>query len=66
MGISFDFNKSQVKTHRARLRKIGIDIAQKCDISKFSPVFIRNKRELVTSNCIIPNWYYKPKYLYAA
>lgn len=65
-GHSFDFNKSQVKTHRARLRKIGIDIAQKCDISKFSPVFIRNKRELVASNCIIPNWYYKPKYLYAA
>ncbi|TGZ98186.1 phage/plasmid replication domain-containing protein, partial [Rodentibacter pneumotropicus] len=37
-GQVFDLSKRQVKVHRARLRKIGIDIANKCDISKFSPV----------------------------
>ncbi|EML0364711.1 Replication-associated protein G2P [Providencia rettgeri] len=65
-GHSFDFNKSQVKTHRARLRKIGIDIAQRCDISKFSPVFVKNRREVLISDCIVPDWYYKPRFLYAA
>ncbi|MFQ1018192.1 phage/plasmid replication protein [Gilliamella sp. BG7] len=28
-GQTFDFRKSQVQIHRARLRKIGIDIAQR-------------------------------------
>ncbi|MBP2847668.1 Replication-associated protein G2P [Dickeya oryzae] len=59
-GHSFDFNKKQVQTHRARLRKIGIDIAQRCNISKFSPVFIRNRREVIVSDCPIPDWYKRP------
>ena len=65
-GHSFDFSKSQVKTHRARLRRIGIDIAQRCNIAKFSPVFVRNTREIVVSDCFIPSWYRKPNHLYAA
>lgn len=64
-GHSFDFNKRQVKSHRARLRKIGIDIAQKCNISKFSPVIVKNVREIVVSECLIPDWYKKPVYLKA-
>lgn len=32
-GVSFDLEKSAVKTHRARLRKLGIDIAQPYDPS---------------------------------
>src|SRR5690606_1053932 len=39
-GQTFDLSKTQVQTHRARLRQIGIDIAHKCDISRFSPVYV--------------------------
>ncbi|MCV5539306.1 phage/plasmid replication protein, partial [Escherichia coli] len=45
-GHSFDLNKRQVKQHRARLRMIGIDIAQKCNVSKFSPVVVKQTREI--------------------
>lgn len=50
-GQTFDLSKSQVKTHRARLRKIGIDIAKPCNLVTFSPVVVREvveieKREL--------------------
>jgi len=59
-GKSFDFNKSQVKTHRARLRRIGIDIKQPCDLSKFSPIKVVSAREVTVSTLQIPDWYIKP------
>ncbi|MGL5267592.1 MAG: phage/plasmid replication domain-containing protein, partial [Plesiomonas shigelloides] len=59
-GHTFDLAKKQVQTHRARLRKIGIDIAQPCNISKFSPVFVRSAREIKVSDCAIPEWYKRP------
>ncbi|EEF3393723.1 Replication-associated protein G2P, partial [Salmonella enterica] len=65
-GRSFDLNKNQVRIHRARLRKIGIDIAQKCNISKFSPVVVKQTREIKVSECIIPQWYIKPSHLRVA
>lgn len=65
-GHSFDFSKTQVQTHRARLRKIGIDIAQRCNISKFSPVIVKKVREVSVSECFIPSWYVKPRYLHVA
>lgn len=58
-GASFDFNKSQVQTHRARLRKIGIDIALPCDLSTFSPVSIREVREVEVRELVAPTWYQK-------
>ncbi|MBN6078796.1 phage/plasmid replication domain-containing protein [Aggregatibacter actinomycetemcomitans] len=61
-GQVFDLNKKQVKTHRARLRKIGIDIARKCDLSKFSPVKVVSTREITVSNLIVPDWYKLPNY----
>ncbi|MBA0219789.1 Replication-associated protein G2P [Pectobacterium brasiliense] len=64
-GRTFDTNKNQVRVHRARLRKIGIDINQKCNISKFSPVIVKNVREIVVNECVIPDWYKKPVYLKA-
>ena len=58
MGSQFDFNKSQIQTHRARLRQIGIDIANPCDISRFSPVKVVRARKIeVNDNLIIPDWY---------
>lgn len=65
-GHSFDLNKKQVQTHRARLRKIGIDIAQKCNISKFSPVVVKHTREITVSDCVIPSWYIKSSHLRVA
>lgn len=61
-GQVFDLSKRQVKEHRSRLRKIGIDIARKCDLSKFSPVKVVSTREITVSNLIVPNWYKLPNY----
>lgn len=61
-GQVFDLSKRQVKEHRSRLRKIGIDIAHKCDISKFSPVKVVSTREITVSNLIVPDWYKLPNY----
>ncbi len=59
-GQVFDLNKSQVQTHRARLRKIGIDIAEVCDMTKHSPVFIKRATEIEVSDLQIPDWYQRP------
>lgn len=61
-GQVFDLSKSQVKVMRGRLRKIGIDIGRKCDLSKFSPVKVVSTREINVSNLIVPNWYKLPNY----
>lgn len=60
-GQSFDFSKSAVKTHRARLRSIGIDIANPCDNSRFTPVIVRQAREVTKSYDLpVPQWYRAP------
>ena len=61
-GQVFDISKAHIKRHRAKLRKIGIDIAHKCDLSKFSPVKVVSTREITVSNLIVPNWYKLPNY----
>lgn len=65
-GHVFDFDKRQVQQHRARLRHIGIDIAQRCNISKFSPVFVTAAREVVPVLAVMPEWYLRPNHLRAA
>lgn len=60
-GHTFDFNKKQVQTHRARLRRIGVDIAQRCNVTKFSPVFIRECREIKPVVLAAPSWYQMPR-----
>jgi len=59
-GQTFDFNKSAVKEHRARLRRLNIDIAEKVDISMISPVRIKEVREISVQDLAIPEWYKKP------
>lgn len=58
-GKTFDFEKSSVKTHRARLRQIGIDIKLPFDQSKRgSVVFFTNVREVaVTHTAEVPSFY---------
>ncbi|MGH1463545.1 MAG: hypothetical protein K6L74_07495 [Neptuniibacter sp.] len=59
-GQTFDLAKSQVKTHRARLRRVGIDIGKPCNISQVSPVYIRKAKEVVVSDVEAPAWYQMP------
>ncbi|EPM43265.1 MULTISPECIES: phage/plasmid replication domain-containing protein [Pseudomonas syringae group] len=60
-GKTFDFKKAQVKTHRARLNRIGIDIKMSFDREKFSPVIVREIREVTRVSVLdIPHWYKRP------
>lgn len=56
-GQTFDPNKSQVKIHRARLRVVGIDIFDRCNISKHSPIQVRKTTEIEVKPLLQPNWY---------
>lgn len=56
-GKQFDFSKSQVKTHRSRLRKIGIDIKDAYDQSRFSPVYVVKAKRVNVTPLIMPAWY---------
>lgn len=56
-GKLFDSSKSQVRTHRARLRKIGIDICRPCNISQMSPVYVKKAVEITPVPLASPDWY---------
>ncbi|GHS81673.1 hypothetical protein PAGU2196_25070 [Pseudomonas sp. PAGU 2196] len=62
-GQKFDFTKSQVKTNAARLNRIGINIRNACDTSRFAPVFVRQCREVTKSELAMPAWYRRPSHL---
>jgi hypothetical protein len=59
-GQTFDFSKTQVQHHRAILRKIGIDIKDKCNISLHSPVYVRKAIEVIPTDLHQPDWYREP------
>ncbi|WP_375509165.1 phage/plasmid replication protein [uncultured Caballeronia sp.] len=59
-GKQFDISKSAVKTHRARLRQIGIDIKSPFDSSRHGVVFVRNVREVERSFNLAPPSFYRP------
>ena len=52
--------KRSIQMHRARLRKIKIDIVQRCDLAKFSPVTVREIRRVEVTACPIPDWFKMP------
>ncbi|MCT8947072.1 phage/plasmid replication domain-containing protein [Pseudomonas iridis] len=62
-GQRFDFSKKQVQTHAARLKRIGINIRNACDTSRFAPVFVRQCREVTKAVLPVPTWYHRPKHL---
>lgn len=62
-GQRFDFNKTQVQRHAARLNRIGINIRNACDTSRFAPVFVRQCREVCRSELSVPSWYKRPNHL---
>ncbi|PBK49857.1 hypothetical protein C6380_07425 [Pseudomonas syringae pv. actinidiae] len=63
-GQTFDFAKSQTKTHAARLNRIGINIRNACDTSRFAPVFVRQCREVSKSTLAVPAWYKRVNHLH--
>ena len=65
-GQQFDFGKKQVQTHAARLNRIGINIRNACDTSRFAPVFVRQCREVTKNVLSIPSWYSRPNHLQVA
>lgn len=59
-GKTFNFDKSSVKTHRARLRCIGIDIKLPYDSSRCGVVFIKNVREVDRIYSLPAPVFYRP------
>jgi len=59
-GQRFNLQKSAVKVHRSRLRKLHIDIAEKCDTTKHTAVRIKEVREITVQEMAIPDWYVMP------
>ena len=62
-GAQLDFKKKQVNTHAALLNKIGINIRNACDTSRFAPVFVRQCREINKQPLVMPTWYQRPNHL---
>lgn len=60
-GEHFDFMKSSFKTHASRLNKIGIDIRVPFDVSRHSPVVVRQAKIITPTNLLIPSWYKRPQ-----
>ncbi|PTB88421.1 hypothetical protein C9927_04175, partial [Pseudidiomarina aestuarii] len=60
-GQKFDLNNRNVQNHRARLRKLGIDIANTSDMTKFSPARLVECNEIHHKEVSAPDWYRKPQ-----
>ena len=56
-----DFKKSQMQSYRARLNRIGLNIAQPYDITRHSVVTIKRQEEIVVSDVLeLPSFYRHP------
>ncbi|MGZ5578165.1 MAG: phage/plasmid replication domain-containing protein [Methylobacter sp.] len=62
-GEKFESGKAQVKVHRARLRKIGIDILKPCNLLVFSPVIVKEVVEIEKRPLTPPPFYRHPAHL---
>lgn len=56
-GQKFDLSKRQVQVHRARLRKIGIDISKPCNLAIFSPVIVKQVVDIERRYLTPPDFY---------
>ncbi|EKT4503701.1 hypothetical protein QEM14_001315 [Pseudomonas putida] len=63
-GSAHGLSKRAFETHAARLNKIGINIRNACDTSRFAPVFVRQCREVTKAALPIPTWYRRPNHLH--
>lgn len=66
MGQPLGLSERAFQTHAARLNRIGINIRNSCDTSRFSPVFVRQAREITKTTALpMPSWYDRPNHLRA-
>ncbi|MGX5219396.1 phage/plasmid replication domain-containing protein [Pseudomonas segetis] len=66
-GHPHNVSERSFETHAARLNRIGINIRNACDTTRFAPVFVRQAREITKSNVLpIPSWYQRPNHLQVA
>lgn len=63
-GSHHGLSKRAFETHAARLNKIGINIRNACDTSRFAPVFVRQCREVTKRELPMPSWYRRPSHLH--
>ncbi|MGP5469924.1 phage/plasmid replication domain-containing protein, partial [Pseudomonas helleri] len=63
-GHHHGLSQRAFETHAARLNKIGINIRNACDTSRFAPVFVRQCREVTKSPLAVPTWYQRPNHLH--
>ncbi|AIZ78925.1 phage/plasmid replication domain-containing protein [Actinobacillus equuli] len=59
-GQNLFLKEAQFKLHRARLRKIGIDIANPCDIEKFQAVRVISCEQIFVKPFKAPDFYQYP------
>lgn len=59
-GKELGLKSRQYETHRARLRKIGIDIANPCDVDKFQAVRVISCENIVVRPFKAPDFYQFP------
>src|SRR6218665_954346 len=62
-GGELDFKKRQVNEHAAKLNQIGINIRNACDHSRFTPIFVRQCREIEKAPLAMPVWYQRANHL---
>lgn len=62
-GSAHGLSQRAFETHAARLNKIGINIRNACDTSRFAPVFVRQCREVTKRELPMPTWYRRPSHL---
>ncbi|MFV9611993.1 phage/plasmid replication domain-containing protein [Pseudomonas aeruginosa] len=49
-----------MQTYRARLNKIGLNIAQPYDVTRHSAVIVRRAEEIVTNDFLVLPEFYRP------
>lgn len=59
-GKELGLKSRQYETHRARLRKIGIDIANPCDVEKFQAVRVIACENIMVRPFKAPDFYQFP------
>ncbi|QOF68638.1 DNA replication protein [Actinobacillus sp. GY-402] len=62
-GQDLMLKTAQFKIHRARLRKIGIDIANPCDVDKFQAVQVISCEQIIVKPFKAPDFYRYPSNL---
>ena len=62
-GQDLGLSSRQWKEHRARLRKIGIDIANPCDLEKFQAVRVVSCEQILVRPFKAPDFYQYPSNL---